>query len=148
MTTNVANQTNGQQSSATDHVCEQRSSHADLEQWLDDLREAMGATGWTPESIDAHWNTSRGYAGRLCRGEKPWSLERILALPADLKAELDRLRAQRSGWIVGALVSREEGIRQLFCGLVSVITNPSALELARHTAKATLRDPLTKAVNV
>lgn len=133
------------QSSVPDPAIPARSASTDLELWLTTLRQAMSDTGWTSEALDAHWGTSRGYANRLVNGEKSWSVERMLALPDDLEARLEHLRAEGFGRIVVEPICHAEGVKALVAGLVSVLC-PRLPARTTGPIKADL--PLTKkAVN-
>lgn len=134
------------QSASSDLGAVVRSANADLHTWLGLLGAAMKDTGWTPEALDKQWNTSRGYAWRLLSGEKPWSVERKLALPSDLRRRLAHLEAEANGLIVVApAATTQDGIRHLVIGLVSVLASPLPAR-ADRMAHAELSVPMAKAV--
>jgi hypothetical protein len=87
------------QSAPDDRSDLDRSVQADLAIWLSQLVQALRDTKWTADALDAHWGTSRGYAWRLVSGEKPWSVERMLSLPADVLERMDVIRTEARGYI-------------------------------------------------
>lgn len=126
------------QSAPVDRRDPRRSASADLEEWLALMNRAVAETGWTPEALDAHWNTSRGYAWRLLNGEKSWSVERLLALPDDIESRFEALRAESFGHIVVAPLAREEGMKAFVAGLCSLLGTPALPAKAGAPAKADL----------
>jgi hypothetical protein len=84
----------------------------------------MNDTGWTPDALAAHWKVNRSFAWRLVSGEKPWSVDRMLALPDDLAARLEHLRAERHGLIVVAPLTGLEAQKAFVAGLIGVMSAP------------------------
>lgn len=147
MSTKVTNISGECQTATSDSDTSAQSARADLVAWLADLAEAMRRTNWTPEALDAHWGTSRGYAWRLCNGEKSWSVERMLSLPDDLEAQLEHLRAERFGRVVVAPVSQEDGMRQLICGLASLLAPQRSALPSKFSTALKVETPLRRATD-
>lgn len=133
------------QSATADRRNSDRSASADLDRWLAMLQRAMADTGWTPEALDAHWETSRGYAWRLVNGEKPWSVERLLSLPDDLEARFEHLRAESFGLIVVQPLFGEDARRALVAGLIGVLSSPALPVKTAGPIRAELRPDGKKA---
>lgn len=121
MNSKVANLNGSSQTATSDSDIAERSANADVEQWLEDLRGAMGDTGWNEEALDAFWETSRGYAHRLVTGERPWSLARRLSLPKDLRKRVAAIEAQREGLVCIEPVDPATADRYLRIGLFSML---------------------------
>lgn len=116
------------QAEATEPPLTQGSAPADLsrtetacERWLGLLRQAMKDTDWTVDALAAQWKIDRAYVSRLVSGEKPWSLQRTLSLPPDLRTRLALLCAKAVGLIVVEPLSWAEAQRALVAGLVGVM---------------------------
>jgi hypothetical protein len=79
------------------------------DQWLTLVRRAVAETGWTCDALDAEWRLSRGYSWRLLNGEKPWSVDRMLALPDDIEARLVQLHLEQKfgGTVVPKMTDAE-----------------------------------------
>lgn len=105
----------------------------------------MRDTGWTDDSLAAHWHVDRAFVWRLVNGEKPWSVERMLSLPSDLRARLDHLRAEGNGLIVVQPLTGLEAQKALVAGLIGVMSAPLPTK-ATQMAKASL--PLTPLAKV
>lgn len=98
----------------------ERSMH--VEQALALVRRAMADTAHTLDSLAAHMGKDRAYIARVLKGEKPMSLAFIVALPDDLEARYEQLRAQQFGLVVVApCTNPDRAIEQLVTGLVSLL---------------------------
>jgi hypothetical protein len=125
------------QSAPDDRPDSDESASADLSLWLERLRRALSDTEWTPEALDAHWKTSRGYAWRLVNGEKPWSLERKLSLPLDVRRRLARLEAESHGLYVVEPSRGPEAPLAFIAGFLGLLMNqqlPARAEQMAHAA--------------
>jgi hypothetical protein len=115
-----------------------RSASADQARWLALLQQAMQDTGWTIDALAMAWNVDRAYAWRLVNGEKPFSVERLLALPDDLEARFEALRAESFGAIVVARVDESTALAQLASGVLNLVLTSSLPARATAMAKAEL----------
>lgn len=136
MNTKVSLSPSPRQSAPCDLTDSGQSASADLNLWLSQLQRALSDTAWTPEALDAHWNTSRGYAWRLVNGEKPWSLERQLSLPRDVRARLARLEAESHGLIVTEPLKGSDAAAAFVAGLLGLVASQLLPGRADHMAHA------------
>jgi hypothetical protein len=89
---------------------------------LDLLRKAVGDCGYTLDALEAHMGKGRAYIHKVLSGEKPLSFEFITALPDDVEARFEQLRAESFGLIVVAPVQGSEAIKHFVGGLVGLLT--------------------------
>ena len=130
-------QTNGSgQAQAGDRTEIERSQERDL--WFADLKAAMQQTGWTEDALAAHWGVDRSYVNRLMNDEKPWSNDRVLALPDELEGALYANRAERFGAVVVLPLSGSAAVKALVAGLMGVMAQAQLPLRANAMAKADL----------
>lgn len=132
------------QARSGDRSAAERSREYDL--WLSHLKQAMAATGWTIDALAAHLEIDRSYVSRMLDGEKPWSGERLVALPDDLEAKLNAIRAEHFGLIVVRPLTGLEAQKALVAGLIGVMSAPALPAKAGPPVKATLRDEPAKQI--
>lgn len=137
MNRSVAAANGSGQATQRDH-CELSRSHArDL--FLADLREAMTRTGWTEDALAAQWQVDRSYVNRLLNDEKPWSNDRVLALPDDLEGALYAIRAERFGAVVVQPLTGVDAMKALVAGLIGVMSAPQLPARASAMVKVELQ---------
>jgi hypothetical protein len=86
------------------------------------LCKAASDLGYTLDSLEAAMGKGRAYIGKVLNGEKPMSLAFITALPDDLEARFELLRAESLGLICVEPVDEETARRQLVSGLFGVLS--------------------------
>lgn len=97
-----------------------------VDQGLELLRKAVADSGHTLDSLEAAMGKGRAYIGKVLNGEKPLSFEFITALPDDVEARFEHLRAEHFGLIVVAPVSGDDAVRNLVSGLIGVLKRGAA----------------------
>lgn len=96
------------------------------------LRTAATETGWTSEALAAHlaeatgkkWTRDRVW--RVLQGERPLTLPFLCALPDDLEARYELLRAESFGHVVVEPLVGPAAIKAIVAGLVGVLQLPAA----------------------
>ena len=73
-----------------------------VDQALALLRKAVADCGYTLDALEAATGKGRAYIHKVLQGEKSVSLEFIIALPDDVEARFEHLRAEQLGLIVAA----------------------------------------------
>jgi hypothetical protein len=97
----------------------------DLDQVRALLRRAVADCGYTLDALEAAMGKVRTYIHKVLQGEKPLSYEFIVALPDDVEARFEQLRAEHFGHIVVAPVDTETAKRHLVTGLLGLLTKAS-----------------------
>jgi hypothetical protein len=93
----------------------------DVDQALALMRRAVADCGYTLDALEAAMGKDRAYIHKVLQGDKPMSLDFIVALPDDVEARFEQLRAEHFGLIVVAPVDHATAVRQLVSGLVGVL---------------------------
>jgi hypothetical protein len=91
--------------------------------------------------LATEWRVDRSYVWRLFAGEKPWSVERHLALPDDLEADFEKRRAQSFGLIVVEPVDEQTAREHLVSGLMGLLAPRGLPSRAGKPAKVELSVP-------
>lgn len=94
-----------------------------VDQALALLRRAVADCDYTLDALEAAMKKNRAYIGKVLNGEKPMSLEFITALPDDVEARFEQLRAESFGLIVVAPASAESAAKHLVAGLLGLLTS-------------------------
>ena len=102
-----------------DRTREPRSTAVDQALCL--LRRAVADCNYTLDALEAAMGKGRAYIHKVLQGEKPLTLEFITALPDDVEARFEQLRAESFGLIVVPPVEGETAIRNLVSGLIGVL---------------------------
>jgi hypothetical protein len=85
------------------------------------LRRAVADCGYTLDALEAAMGKDRAYIHKVLQGDKPVSLEFIVALPDDVEARFEQLRAESFGLVCVAPASGADAIKQLVSGLVGML---------------------------
>lgn len=86
------------------------------------VRRAVADCGYTLDALESAMGKNRAYIHKVLQGEKPMSLEFITALPDDIEARYEHLRAEAFGLIVVAPApDADTAMRQLVSGLCGVL---------------------------
>jgi hypothetical protein len=110
----------------------------DVDDALALLRTAVHDTGWTLEALEAAMKIDKSLISRVLNGERPLTLKFLVALPDDVEARYEQLRAEAFGLIVVQPVTGADAIRHLVGGLVGLLASGLPAR-ADHMAKATLQ---------
>jgi hypothetical protein len=123
-------------SAGTDRDLATRSTAVD--QYLELLRKCVADCGWTIDALSTEMQIDKGHLWKLLNGQKPWRLEHLLALPADVDALFAQRRAEGCGLLcVPPPENEHQAIRQLMSGLFGVLGRQTSTEKLRM-AKMTL----------
>lgn len=126
------------------------SADVDLSMLRGWVRKAVYDTGWGPDSLSAPeaMDRDKGNISRVLNGERPLSIDFILALPKDVQAEFSALYAKHHGWLVVRPVSPDQAVQNLVSGLLGVLAGNVIGSALRHRqqAKADLREPAKEKV--
>jgi transcriptional regulator with XRE-family HTH domain len=101
------------------------------------LRKCASDLGWTGDALAAHMGKDKSYISRVLNGEKPMTLEFLIALPDDLEAAWHSASAESFGRLVVEPVSGDLAVRNLVSGLFGVLA-PSLPERASRMARASV----------
>ena len=71
-----------------------------VDQARDLLRRAVADCGYTLDALEAAMGKGRAYIHKVLQGEKPLSYDFVIALPDDVEARFEQLRAESFGHIV------------------------------------------------
>jgi hypothetical protein len=93
----------------------------DVDQALALLRQAVSECGYTFDALQAATGKDKAYLHRVLNGEDRCTLDFITALPDDIEARFENLRATQFGLIVVEPVDLETARRHLVSGLVGVL---------------------------
>lgn len=85
------------------------------------MRQAVSDCGYTLDALEAAMGKGRAYIHKVLNGEKPVSLEFIIALPDDVEARYEQLRAKALGLIVVKPSSGDAAIENLVSGLCGLL---------------------------
>lgn len=89
---------------------------------LELLRKAVSDRDYTLDALQAFMGKDRVYIHKVLQGDKPLSFAFITALPEDVQARFEQLRAESFGLIVVApVLDGQEAIRQLVGGLMGLL---------------------------
>ena len=111
------------------------------------LCRAVSECGYTLDALAASMEKDRSYIHKVLQGDKPTSLEFIVALPDDVEARFEQLRAESFGLIVVAPASADSAAQHLVAGLLGLLRPASLPARAEQMAKADLSiEPPTKKV--
>ena len=88
---------------------------------LDLLNRAVADCDYTLDALQAAMGKDRAYIHKVLQGEKPLSYAFIVALPDDVEARFESLRAESCGHIVVTPVTGDQAVRHLVSGLVGVL---------------------------
>lgn len=103
------------------------------------LRSAIDECRWTYDALAAHLQATtrkkydKALVWRVLNGERPLSLEFLVALPDDVEACFEAKRAEQFGHVVVAPLAGQEAMKALVAGLFGVMGLPAK---ASHMAKA------------
>jgi hypothetical protein len=98
----------------------------DLNQVRALLRRAVADCGYTLDALEAAMGKVRTYIHKVLQGEKPLSYEFIVALPNDVEARFEQLRAEHFGLIVAKPpTSREQAARDFISGVFGLSLLPA-----------------------
>lgn len=115
-----------------------RSSEAELTQFLGFLRRAIDEAGWKHEALAAYLQDhgARGmdapYLAKVLAGTKPLPVRVLVLLPNDVEARLSQYYAEAHGALVVERVTGDRAVQCLASGLFGVLAGQ------RLMAKATL----------
>lgn len=138
---------------ASSVAASRRSGTTSVARYFELLRKAVSDTGWTCEAIAAELNDAlpgrrfdKTYVWRMLNQEKPFPPEVLVALPEDIEARFEQLRAEACGLLVIVRVDHATAQQQLASGLFNLL----ALQLPARAAapvKADLAPRQRVAVN-
>jgi hypothetical protein len=131
------------QSPSTDQPADDRSTAVDHA--LELLRRAVADTGHTLDSLEHAMNKGRAFIHRVLNGDARCTLDFIVALPDDVEARFEELRAEYFGRVVVAPVSDDEARRCLAIGLFHTYGVAQLPARAERMAKATVAPTPAKA---
>lgn len=96
---------------------------ADVERWLALMNDAIDDSSWAhkQEALATYMGIDKAYLSRLRSGEKPWRVEHITALPDDIQARFDQLRAEASGFIVVTPLEGPDAVKGFVGGLMGLL---------------------------
>lgn len=86
------------------------------------LNRAIAECGYTLDALEAAMGKDRAYIHKVLQGDKPLPYAFIVALPDDVEAKFESLRAKSLGLIVAERVSGDQALEHLVSGLVGVLT--------------------------
>lgn len=122
------------------------SRSTDVDQALALLRQAVQERGWTLDALAAAMGKDRAYIGKVLNGDKPFTLEFLVALPDDVEARYEHLRAEHFGLIVVQPLEGADAHRAFVAGFLGMVA-PRLPARASGMAKAELRDVERRAVS-
>lgn len=95
----------------------------DVERWLALMNAAIDGSTWRNkhDALATAMGIDKAYLSRLRSGEKPWRIEHVVALPDEIEARFEQLRAEAFGLIVVAPVEGDDAVRHLVSGLCGVL---------------------------
>lgn len=118
----------------------------DVDRALSLLRQVLAKSDWTLDALEAHMRKHKSYISRVLNGEKPMTLDFIVALPDEIEAAWEAKRAEHFGLVVVNRVSGDDAIRSLVSGLVGVLTDRLPAKADRMAkADVVTAAPLAKA---
>lgn len=96
---------------------------ADVERWLALMNRAVEESTWRhkQEALATAMGIDKAYLSRLRSGEKPWRIDHVVALPDEIEARFEQLRAEAFGLIVVAPASPESAANHLVAGLLGLL---------------------------
>lgn len=135
-------------STDVDQRAHARSTSVDLAAAIALLNQAVNDTGHTLDSLAAAMQKDRAYIGKVLSADKPLSYAFVIALPDDVEARFEQLRAKRFGFVVvDPAPDRAEARERFVSGLLALLDAPSPLPVkADRMAHAEIADVAQKAV--
>jgi len=126
----------------------------DVDQWLALMNQAIDESGWAKkqDALATFMGIDKSHLSRLRSGEKPWRVENVVALPDDIEARFEALRAESFGAVV---LTRPQDVveakKSVLTGIASLLDLMSAPidqlpNRANRMATASIA-PVSKAVN-
>lgn len=85
------------------------------------LRRAVADRGYTLDALSAAMGKDRAHIHRVLQGEKPLTLQFITALPDDLEARYEQLRAEAFGFIVVTPLEGPDAVKGFVGGLMGLL---------------------------
>ena|SRR2546421_9450473 len=120
------------ESPGTDRSLAARSTAVD--QYLELLRKCVADCGWTIDALSTEMQIDKGHLWKLLNGQKPWRIEHLLTLPADVDALFAQRRCENAGFVVVPPPASEyEAVRHLMSGLFGVLTRAEKSRMAKMT---------------
>jgi hypothetical protein len=104
----------------------QSGSSTDVDRARELLRKAASDCGYTFDALGAAMGKDRSYVHRVLNGPDRVTLDFITALPDDVEAKYEQLRAEGFGLIVVAPVDEGTALKHLVSGLVGLLHRRSA----------------------
>jgi hypothetical protein len=117
-----------------------------VDQALALLRRAVEDTGHTLDSLQAAMGKDRAYIHRVLNGDARCTLDFIVALPDDVEARFEELRAMQFGSVVVKPASRETAASQFVAGLLGLLGDAQLPARADRMAKCYAAAKPAKAV--
>jgi hypothetical protein len=97
----------------------------DVDRWLALMNAAIDKSDWKhkQEALAMHMGIDKAYLSRLRSGEKPWRVEHVVALPDDIEANFEQLRAESFGFIVVRPASPESAASHFVAGVFGLLAS-------------------------
>lgn len=96
-----------------------------VDRWLALMNQAIDESDWShkQDALATNMGIDKAYLSRLRSGDKPWRVEHVVGLPAEIEGRFVDLRAESFGRIVVRPASGPDAIKQFVSGLFGVLTD-------------------------